>query len=145
MGYKIYANVKDFESGLGKRKYYDLLQNKYRKKHKVNEHILLIQIYPKNLDFDPKMDSFTHYICFEVNNSPTANGDLHCDFFEESKYVKYIHKGRDSSIDQTYDFLYDYLIKSEQYELKDYDIEVWGENHAPEHNDIEIKMFIAIK
>lgn len=67
VGYKIEADIKAFESGLGKSIYHCLMERKDEIQNKKNENVILMQIYPMNSDFNPQVDKFTHILCYEVS------------------------------------------------------------------------------
>ncbi|GGF80784.1 hypothetical protein GCM10010912_27400 [Paenibacillus albidus] len=145
VGYKIEADVKEFESGLGKNTYHSLVEGKDKILNKKNENVILMQIYPMKPDFNPQVDSFTHILCYEVSHHGDIPLNMVSHAVTESKYVTYTHKGLESELSRSYDYLYGQWIIETGNEPKDYDFEIWDERYKPESLDNEIDLFIALK
>ncbi|BBH24439.1 hypothetical protein Back11_57840 [Paenibacillus baekrokdamisoli] len=145
VGYKIEANIKEFESGLGKNVYHSLFERKDEIQNKKNENVILMQIYPMKSDFNPQVDRFIQILCYEVSKQGDVPLNMISHAVTESKYVTYTHKGLESELSRTYDYVYDQLIRETGNEPKDYDFEIWDERYKPESPDNEIDLFVALK
>ncbi len=145
VGYKIEANIKEFESGLGKNIYHSLIERKDEIQNKKNENVILMQIYPMKSDFNPQVDRFTQILCYEVSKQGDVPLNMISHAVTESKYVTYTHKGLESELSRTYDYVYGQWIRETGNEPKDYDFEIWDERYKPESRDNEIDLFVALK
>lgn len=145
VGYRMEATVEEFESGLGKSKYHLLLQRKDEIQYKKNENVMLMQIYPMNADFNPKADVFTHILCYEVSKKGDVPPNMSSHTVPESKYAVYTHKGPESELSLSYDYIYGQWLEETGNEPKDYDFEIWDERYKPESPDNEIDLFVALK
>ncbi|MDR6780095.1 GyrI-like domain-containing protein [Paenibacillus peoriae] len=144
-GYRIEANINEFESGLGKSIYHSLIERKDEIRDRKNENVILMQIYPMKPDFNPQVDKFTNIICYEISKLDEVPLNMISHTVNESKYVTFTHKGLESELDHSYDYIYGQWIKDTGNEPKDYDFEIWGEKYNPESSDNEIELFIALK
>ncbi|MDR9745272.1 AraC family transcriptional regulator [Paenibacillus taichungensis] len=145
VGYKIEATVEAFEAGLGKIHHEQLHKRKEEIQLRKNDNVILMQIYPMDADFNPKEDVFTHLIGYEVLADSAAPPDMILHAVKESQYVTCTHKGFESELDATYDYLYGQWISETGYELKDYDFEIWDERYQPDHPNNEIDLFVALQ
>lgn len=145
VGYRVEATVQEFEAGLGQAKYDALVNRKHELPSRVQDVVLLIQIYTDGEEFDPKTDTFSHIIGYRTTNVVEAPPELIIHHVDKSAYVQYTHVGLESALDETYDYLYQDWIPSQGYELRDYDFEVWGTEYQPESEANKIELYIAIK
>ncbi|MEK4238182.1 MULTISPECIES: GyrI-like domain-containing protein [Paenibacillus] len=145
VGYKIEADINEFESGLGKNIYDSLFERKDEIQDKKNENVILIQIYPMEPDFNPQVDRFTHILCYEVSKQGDVPLDMIGHAVGESKYVTYTHQGLESDLSRSYDYVYGQWIRETGNEPKDYDFEIWDERYKPESLENEIDLFVALK
>ncbi|RXZ79773.1 AraC family transcriptional regulator [Paenibacillaceae bacterium] len=144
VGYRIEASVEEFESGLGKNAYLSLLERKDEIANKKNDHVILMQIYPIDPDFNPQVDSFINIVCYEVSEQGKVPSEMISHTVNESKYVKGTHKGLESELSSSYDYLYGQWMEETGHEPKHYDFEIWDERYQPESTDNEIDLFIAL-
>jgi len=145
VGFSVEANVETFEAGLGLSIYQSLMDRKDEVHNRKNEQVMLMQIYPVNPDFNAQEDRFTHLLCYEVSELGEVPQNMISHTVQESKYVAYTHKGPESELGHTYDYLYRQWIPDSGYEPKEYDFEIWDERYDPESPDNEIDIFIALK
>ena len=145
VGYKIEANLEELESDLGKNTYASLIAGKDEISNKKNENVILMQIYPMKPNFNPRVDRFTQILCYEVSELGDIPLNMISHIVPESKYVTYTHKGLESELGRTYDYLYGQWIRETGNEPKGYDFEMWDERYKPESVDNEIDIFIALK
>jgi len=143
VGFKIEANLEELESGLGKNAYDSLLLRKEEILFKKNENVILMQIYPMEPGFNPRIDRFTQIFCYEVNEGDTIPPEMVSHQVSESKYVTYTHKGLESELGRSYDYLYGQWMREHGREPKGYDFEVWDKRYKPESPDNEIDMYVA--
>ena len=145
VGYRFEASILEFESDLGKKAYHSLMERKVEIQHRKNEEVILIQIYPKESDFNPQVDKFTTILCYEVSKQGDVPSSMISHTINESKYVTYTHKGPESQLSKSYDYVYGQWIRETGNEPKYYDFEIWDERYKPESPDNEIDLFIALK
>ena len=145
VGFAVEASVEAFEAGLGKEIYQSLVDRKDEIHNKKNENVTLMQIYPMDPDFNPQVDRFTHLICYEVNELGEVPQHMISHTVTESKYVAFTHKGLESELSRTYEYLYRQWIPDSGNEPKDYDFEIWDERYHPESPDNEIDVYVALK
>lgn len=145
VGFRIEANLDELESGIGKSTYDSLIIRKDEIITKKNEHVILMQIYPMKPGFNPRIDRFTQLFCYEVNESVTVPSGMESHQVSEGKYVTYTHKGLESELGRSYDYLYGQWMREHGHEPKGYDFEVWDERYKPESSDNEIDMYVALK
>ncbi|HEY2494049.1 MAG TPA: effector binding domain-containing protein [Paenibacillus sp.] len=145
VGYRIESNIKEFESGLGKNIYHSLIERKDEIQNRKNENVILMQIYPIRSDFNPQVDNFTNILCYEVSKQGDVPVNMISHAVTESKYVTYTHKGLESELSRSYDYVYGQWFRETGNEPKDYDFEIWDERYKPESPDNEIDLFVALK
>lgn len=145
VGFRIEANLDEFESGIGKNTYDSLISRKDEILSKKNENVILMQIYPMKPGFNPRIDRFTQLFCYEVKEDDLVPSGMVSHQVPESKYVTYTHKGLESELGRSYDYLYDQWMCEHGHEPKGYDFEIWDERYKPESSDNEIDMFVALR
>lgn len=145
VGFKIEANLKELESNLGKETYQSLISRKDDIQNKKNENVILIQIYPMKPNFNPQVDRFTQIFCYEVTDHSDVPAGMILHVVPENKYVTYTHKGLESELSRSYDYVYGQWMTETGNEPNGYDFEIWNERYKPESPDNEITMFIALR
>lgn len=145
VGMKIEANLDELESGIGKRAYDSLIARKDEILYKKNEHVIMMQIYPIKPGFNPRVDRFTQIFCYEVSESDTIPSEMIHHQVPESEYVTYTHKGLESDLGRSYDYIYGQWMREHGREPKEYDFEVWDERYKPQSPDNEIDLYVALK
>ncbi|MBP2110600.1 GyrI-like domain-containing protein [Paenibacillus silagei] len=106
VGYQVEADVAAFESGLGKQTYQTLTAGRDQLLNKLNDHVILMQLYPLTPEFDPQADRFVHMLGYAVSHPDEIPLDMVSHAVPESRYVTYTHKGLESEISRSYDYLY---------------------------------------
>ncbi|MEO3947375.1 GyrI-like domain-containing protein [Gorillibacterium sp. CAU 1737] len=145
LGFRVEATVETFESGLGRELHSRLLERKSEITYRKENHVFLLQMYPMDEHFDAKRDPFSHFIGFEVTQAgPPPTGMVHHEV-EASEYVVGTHKGPESGLQNTYDYLYGLWPQESGRSLKCYDFEIWDERYSPESLDNEIDIYVALK
>ncbi|WP_338594067.1 GyrI-like domain-containing protein [Paenibacillus sp. Y5S-9] len=145
VGYSIVATLEEFESGLGKSRYHKLVERKDEFQHRKNDNVMLMQIYPVNEDFNAKTDKFTHLIGYEVISSENVPSEMISHEIPDSQYVTCTHRGIESEIGDTYDYIYGQWFGETGHEPKDYDFEIWDERYQPESPNNEIDIYVALQ
>lgn len=146
MGIRIEANLDELESGVGKQTYESLLSRKDEIVHKKNDNVILMQMYPMKPDFNPRVDRFTQLFCYEVTNQEDDVPDgMIKHQVAGSDYVTYTHKGLESELSRSYDYVYGQWMHEYGKEPKGFDYEIWDERYNPDSPDNEIDMYVAIK
>ncbi|WP_078379842.1 GyrI-like domain-containing protein [Sutcliffiella halmapala] len=142
VGFKVETTVKEFESGIRQDLYETLISQEKLLKHRVNEKVFLMQIYPEKEDFDGTIDSFVHFVCLQVHHAIDIPAGMSYQYVSKSNYLYY--NGPESDIDQIYHYLYHDYLKHSTYKLKNYDFEMWGEEYHPNNKDNFVDIYIAI-
>lgn len=146
MGYHYEANLREIEEGgLCKKTLAKLKENATLFDHKRGEHVYLVQIYPKKENFNAFEDKFTQIIGYEVTEPSNIPDGATLHTLEENFYVKYSHRGLESDLYKTYDFIYGKWIKDHGYVPIGYDAELWDERYKPDDQNNEIDLFVAVK
>jgi AraC family transcriptional regulator len=145
VGLQIEANLKELESNLGRETYQSLVSRKDEIQNKKNGNVILIQIYPMKPNFNPQIDRFTQILCFEISEPSVVPPGMILHVVPENKYVTCTHKGLESELSRTYDYVYGKWIRETGNEPKGYDFEIWDERYKPESPDNEIDLFVALK
>ncbi len=97
--------------------------------------IYLIQIYPHDGHWTPYVP-YQHVIGFEVTSYGEIPNDMITHTVPSGRYIKIIHKGAESQISTTYDFI------NNTYGGRPIDIEYWNDIHALESEDSQIDIYI---
>lgn len=145
VGYSLEATVEEFESGLGKSHYDKLVERKKEIHHRKNENVMLMQIYPMNEDFNAKVDKFTHLIGYEVTSLDNFPSEMISHDVPVSQYATCTHRGNESEIGDTYDYIYGQYLGETGHEPKCYDFEIWDERYQPESPNNEIDIYVALQ
>ncbi|KKI91031.1 hypothetical protein WQ54_17060 [Bacillus sp. SA1-12] len=114
----------------------ELFDRKYEVANRKGEGIYLIQIYP-DCQWTPDVP-YTHIVAAEV----TSYGDLPKGMIKHSvpagRFAKFVHKGPESEIGDTYDVI-------NEYSLRKFDIEYWKDIYALESPNSQIEIYIPVK
>jgi len=145
VGVRIEANLDELESGIGKEAYETLLSRKDEISGKNHDHVILMQIYPMKPGFNPRVDRFTQIFGYDAAPSDLTPADLFQHVVPESNYATYTHKGLESELGRSYDYLYGTWVREAGKEPRGYDFEIWDERYRPESPDNEIDMYVALK
>ncbi|MDR9856190.1 GyrI-like domain-containing protein [Paenibacillus sp. VCA1] len=144
VGFRIEANLDELESGIGKNTYDSLISRKDEILLKKNENMIFMQIYPMKSGFNPRIDRFTQIFCYEVNEVDSVPSGMVSHQVAECNYVTYTHKGLESELGRSYDYLYGQWMREHGHEPIGYDFEVWDDRYKPESSDNEIDMYVAL-
>ncbi|MGP4073714.1 GyrI-like domain-containing protein [Piscibacillus sp. B03] len=146
VGYQYQANLKEIEEkGLGKKSLKRLKENISLVKNKKGDEVYLVQIYEMKPDFNPNVDRFTQLIGYKVLKAEDVPQGMSNHIVKGKKYVTATHKGLESEIHQTYDYLYGKWLNENPYNPLGYDFEVWDERYKPEEKNNEIDVYVALK
>ena len=146
MGYYYEANLREIEEGeLCKKTLAKLKEHADFFNYKQGEHVYLVQIYPMKENFNAFEDKFTQIIGYEVIEPSLIPEGAILHTLEENSYVKYTHRGLESDLYKTYDFIYGTWIKENGYVPIGYDAELWDERYNPYDQNNEIDLFVAVK
>ncbi|MFD2043547.1 GyrI-like domain-containing protein [Ornithinibacillus salinisoli] len=145
IGYHFVANLKEIEANNLSGKTLDRLQsNAEWIPNRKGDHVYLIQVYPMREYFNPFEDKFTQIIGYEVYEPGEVpeGGILHT--VPEGTYVNVTHKGFETDLYKTYDYLYGKWMVENRCMPLGYDFELWDERYKPEEWDNEIGVYVAI-
>lgn len=145
VGFRIEVNLDELESGIGKNAYDSLISRKDEILFKKNENVILMQIYPMKPGFNPRVDRFTQIFGYEVNEGDTIPSGMIGHQVSESNYVTYTHRGLESELGGSYDYLYGQWMREHGREPKGYDFEIWDERYKPESSDNLIDIYVALR
>ncbi|WP_409340575.1 GyrI-like domain-containing protein [Paenibacillus sp. MBLB4367] len=95
----------------------------------------LIQIYPQEGQWTPHVP-YQHVIAFEVTSYGEIPNGMITHTVSSGRYVKIVHKGEESHIGTTYDFI------NNTYGVRPIDIEYWNDIHTLESEDGQIDIYI---
>lgn len=142
------ANLKEIvEQGLGKKAFEQVIACKDEISGRVSDDVVLMQIYPMKMNFNPHTDAFTQLIGYRIEDgagSQKLAGGLSKRSFGESEYVAYTHRGLESELGRSYDLLYGRWMSEHERRPGGYDMEVWDSRYKPEQQDNQIDMFVAL-
>lgn len=105
----------------------------------------MIQLYPGKQNFNPEIDPFTQIICFQVSTIENIPDGMISFTVPANNYAKYTHKGLESELGHTYDYLYGLWLAQSGNQCADYDFEYWDERYKPDSPDNEIDVHIALR
>ncbi|WP_419875332.1 GyrI-like domain-containing protein [Candidatus Pristimantibacillus sp. PTI5] len=97
--------------------------------------IYLIQIYPQDGHWTPDVP-FQHVIAFEVTSIDKIPYGMIAHTVPSGRFIKIIHKGHESQIGATYDFI------NHTYGERPIDIEYWSDIHTLDSEDSQIDIYI---
>ncbi len=100
--------------------------------------IYLIQIYPRDGEWTPHVP-FQHVIALEVNSFGEIPNGMMTYTVPPGQFIKIIHKGSESQIGATYDFI------NYTYGVRPIDIEYWYDIHTLESEAGQIDIYIPAK
>lgn len=146
IGFSLKANLTEIaEQQLGKRMHDMLLSRSTDVQGKLDSGSFLLQLYPMKPNFNPEVDRFTQLFGYKVAEMHPVPPEMTTHAVPDNRYVSMTHRGPESTIGQTYDYLYGQWIPKHGYQPIGYDFEYWGERYAPEQSDNEIDIYIAIR
>ncbi|WP_232735733.1 GyrI-like domain-containing protein [Alteribacter populi] len=146
VGYQYQANLKEIEEQkLGKKTLTRLKKKVELVKNKAGAQVYLIQAYEMKPDFNPNVDRFTQVIGYKVSKPHEIPEGMISHTLPESRYVTTTHKGLETDLNQTYDYLYGKWFTENPYYPAGYDFEIWDERYKPEEAGNEIDVYIAMK
>ncbi|MDF2906095.1 MAG: AraC family transcriptional regulator [Herbinix sp.] len=145
VGFEVVTNLKELASGIGEQIITKLNVVEQQIINKKNPNRLLVQFYPDKPDFDPWVDRFRQLFGYEVTEVANLPEGAVVVTLPESLYVTCTHKGIESEIQESYDFLYGEWIPKNGYRTKCFDFEIWDERYRPLSEDNEIDIHVAIE
>ncbi|CAM4211703.1 GyrI-like domain-containing protein [Paenibacillus tarimensis] len=99
--------------------------------------IYLIQIYPSDGEWTPDVP-YQHIIGIPVAYDSELPSGMTTYTIPAGRYLKIIHKGTESEISKTYDYM------NHTYGGRPVDIEYWHDIHTLENEDAEIDIYIPL-
>lgn len=146
VGYSYKANLKEIEEQqLGQKTLQRLKDHKELIPHKLGDEVFLFQLYDMKPNFNPHVDPFTQIIGYKVTAANSVPEGMIAHIVPDNHYVTATHKGLESELYRTYDYLYGKWMGENSYSPIGYDFEVWDERYKPEEHDNEIDVYIALK
>jgi AraC family transcriptional regulator len=146
VGYSYKANLKEIvEQQLVKQALERLEEYKELITARTGDAIFLIQIYELKPNFNAQVDAFTQIIGYKVDNKDVIPNGIIAHTIPTNSYVTLTHKGLESELHQTYDYLYKQWLHENSYHSAGYDFEIWDERYKPNEQDNEIDLYVALK
>jgi predicted transcriptional regulator YdeE len=116
----------------------DLAKRMYEFENRKGTGIYLIQIYPQEGQWTPHVP-YQHVIAFEVTSYNKIPKGMIAHTVPPGRFIKIIHKGLESQISTTYEFI------NNTYGVRPIDIEYWNDIHTLESEDGQIDIYIPAK
>lgn len=116
----------------------DLAKRMYEIENRKGTGIYLIQIYPHEGQWTPHVP-FQHVIAFEVTSYDKIPNGMITHTVPTGRFIKIIHKGLESQIGTTYEFI------NNTYGGRPIDIEYWNDIHTLESENGQIDIYIPAK
>lgn len=145
VGFEVVTNLEELASGIGEQTIARLKSVEEHIKNKKSSNRLLVQFYPDKSDFNPWVDQFRQLFGFEVSEVADIPEGAVVVTLPESLYATCTHKGMESEIQRTYDFLYGEWIPKNGFCSKGFDFEIWDERYQPLSEENEIEIHVAIE
>lgn len=95
----------------------------------------LIQIYPTDGYWTPDVP-YRHLFAYEVESFARFPADMDSYTLQAGRFIQVVHKGPESQIGETYDFI------NKTYGVRPIDIEYWSDIHALENEDSRIDIYV---
>ncbi|MDI4649751.1 GyrI-like domain-containing protein [Cohnella hashimotonis] len=103
--------------------------------NRVGSGMYLIQVYPMDGHWTPDVP-YRHIFAYEVDSLARIPADMVSYTLPAGRFIKVVHKGAESRIGKTYDFI------NETYGARPIDIEYWSDIHALENEDSQIDIYV---
>ncbi|MBL0385128.1 AraC family transcriptional regulator [Tumebacillus sp. ITR2] len=146
VGFSFSTNLKEFvDHQLGQKAYQELLSRAGEMPDKVGNEVYLIQVYPTKPGFNAMVDVFTQIIGYKVSNEARVPSGMMKHEVPANEYAKYTHKGLESELVGTYDYLYGKWLPQSGRQFAGYDFEIWDDRYKPESPENEIDVHVAVK
>lgn len=146
VGLSFSTNLKEFEDHqLGQKAYHELLSRAEEMQGKVGDEVYLLQVYPNKPGFNPMVDAFTQIIGYKVSNEASVPSGMMKHAVPANDYVKYTHKGLESELVGTYDYLYGQWLPRSGRHFAGYDFEIWDDRYKPTCPENEIDVHVAVR
>ncbi|MEH7383366.1 GyrI-like domain-containing protein [Bacillus sp. JJ1533] len=114
----------------------ELVNRKNEVVNREGEGIYLIQIYP-DCQWTPDVP-YTHIVAFEVTSYGEIPNDMVTHSVPAGRFAKFVHKGPESEIGDTYAVI-------NEYSLRPFDIEYWEDIYTLENPNSQIDIYIPVK
>lgn len=105
---------------------------------RIGSGMYLIQIYPHDGHWTPDIP-YQHVIAYEVKSFDEVPNDMITYTLPAGRFIKIVHKGAESQIGITYEFI------NNTYGGRPIDIEYWNDIHTLENEDNQIDIYIPSK
>ncbi|ARU62992.1 hypothetical protein CBW65_19900 [Tumebacillus avium] len=146
VGITITANLKEIEGQqLVKKAHEQMLSRKGEIEGRIGEEVYLIQIYPDKSDFNAMFDAFKLVIGYKVSTAANTPTGMVAHQVPGNEYAQFLHKGLESELGRTYDFIYSQWLPQSGRQFGGYDFEVWDDRYQPESSENEIEVYVAMK
>lgn len=126
---------KAMETKMGGKMRRELESRRAEIENRTDAGIYLIQIYPQDGHWTPDVP-YRHLFAYEVESLARFPADMYSYTLPAGRFIKVVHKGPESQIGETYDFI------NETYGARPIDIEYWSDIHALENEDSQIDIYV---
>lgn len=106
--------------------------------YRIGSGMYLIQIYPHDGHWTPDVP-YQHVIAYEVKSYDEVPNDMITYTLPAGRFIKIVHKGAESQIGITYEFI------NNTYGGRHIDIEYWNDIQTLENEDNQIDIYIPSK
>jgi len=142
-GITIAGTLQEIEQQLGEQAKETLLAREEEIINRLDQTLYLIQLFPKEKpEYRPEVDAVTQIIGFKVPVIEHVPEGMICHTVPGNQYVVYTHRGPESELRETYNYLYGSWMKDTNHQPQGYHYEVWEDRVQP---GSEIDIFIALQ
>ncbi|MDG0795051.1 GyrI-like domain-containing protein [Cohnella ginsengisoli] len=126
---------KVMETKIGGKLRKELERRQSEVENRTGSGMYLIQIYPQDGHWTPDVP-YRHIFAYEVESFARIPGDMVSYTLPAGRFIKVVHKGAESQIGDTYDFI------NQTYGVRPIDIEYWNDIHTLENEDNQIDIYV---
>lgn len=124
VGYSIQASLlEDIEGAIIARLREQLVSKVSEIPHRVNNGMMLVQIYPEG-EWTPEV-AFTHIVGVEVEQFADVSEEMVAYIVPAGTYLRFAHHGSENNIDETYVAINEWLENEGYNNDREYDMEHW--------------------
>ncbi|SFB51750.1 GyrI-like small molecule binding domain-containing protein [Cohnella sp. OV330] len=136
VGFSIVESLnKMMETKVGGKLRKELERRQSEVANRAGSGMYLIQIYPQDGQWTPDVP-YRHIFAYEVGAFAQIPADMVSYTLPAGRFIKVVHKGAESQIGDTYDFI------NQTYGVRPIDIEYWSDIHTLENEDNQIDIYV---
>lgn len=143
VGFSITESLNNIlENGLVQKMHEDFRQRLEEVPNRVGDAVYLLQRYSED-GWSPDMP-YENIVGVAVSSIEELPSGMIGHEVPGGRFVKFLHKGPESKIHLTYDFINNWLESNKEYMYRPYDIEYWDDRYLGEHEDSEIDIYVPM-